>query len=185
MDQVRGSVSVKSVLGAGTTFTLRMPLTLAIIRALLFTAAGRLLALPLLSISEIARADDSEVIRLDGVENYRLRERFISLVRPGFVLSYERRLGGSGAGLRESKQFFIIVVTVGNRKYGVVADSLMGEQELVIKPLESEWVQNDAMAGAAVLGDGRVVLIMDAEMLLRKAVRYERAQGAGKGNYGG
>jgi two-component system chemotaxis sensor kinase CheA len=183
IEQLRGSVSVKSTLGAGTTFVLRMPLTLAIIRALLFRASGRLLALPLLSVGEIARAEDSEVMQLDGVETYRLRDRFISLVRPGVVLAFERRKGGTGAALREAKRFFIIVVTVGNRRYGVVADSLIGEQELVIKPLDSEWVQNEAMAGAAVLGDGKVVLIMDAEMLLRKAVRYERGQGAGKGAY--
>ncbi|HMG33873.1 MAG TPA: chemotaxis protein CheA [Blastocatellia bacterium] len=182
MEHLRGSVAVKSQQGVGTTFVLRMPLTLAIIRALLFTANGKLLALPLLTISEIARAQTSEVTLLDGVENYRLRDRFISIVRPGVVLGFERRsLSSSGAGLRAGGQrFFIIIVSIGNRKYGVVADTLIGEQELVIKPLDSRWVQNEAMAGAAVLGDGQVVLIMDAETLLRRAIRYERAQGQGR-----
>jgi two-component system chemotaxis sensor kinase CheA len=185
MEQLRGSVSVKSEKGIGTTFVLRMPLTLAIIRALLFSSSGKLLALPLLAVSEIARAEPSEITLLDGVENYRLRERFISLVRPGIVLGFERRKDdSSGATMRQtSRRFFIVVVSIGNRKYGVVAESLIGEQELVIKPLDSRWVQSDAMAGAAVLGDGNVVLIMDAEMLLRKAVRYERTLGAGKGAY--
>jgi len=59
----------------------------------------------------------------------------------------------------------------------------MGEQELVIKPLDSHWVQNDALAGASVLGDGRVVLIMDAEMVFRKAVRYERGKGNSREAY--
>jgi chemotaxis protein histidine kinase CheA len=63
-----------------------MPLTLAIIKALLFTASGQLFALPLLAVSEIARAEASEIVFLDGVENYRLRDRFISLVRPGLAL---------------------------------------------------------------------------------------------------
>jgi two-component system chemotaxis sensor kinase CheA len=185
MEHLRGSVSVKSERGAGTTFVLRMPLTLAIIRALLFTSSGKTLALPLLAVSEIARALPSEVILLDGVENYRLRDRFISLVRPGTVLAFDRRKATSaGSSLRTGgERFFIVVVAVGNRRYGVVAESLIGEQELVIKPLDSRWVQNEAMAGAAVLGDGRVVLIMDAEMLLRKAVKHERAQGTGKGAY--
>jgi two-component system chemotaxis sensor kinase CheA len=182
IEQLRGTVAVKSEPGKGTCVTLRMPLTLAIIKALLFTAAGQLFALPLLAVSEIARAEASDIVHLDGIENYRLRDRFISLVRPGVVLSFERRRGGRGAALRsEPKQFFIIVLTTGDKKYGVVADELLSEQELVIKPLDSTWVQNDALAGASVLGDGRVVLIMDAEMVFRKAIKYERA----RGNYGG
>lgn len=180
IEQLRGTVAVRSEPGAGTCFTLRMPLTLAIIKALLFTAAGQLFALPLLAVSEIARAEDSDIVHLDGIENYRLRDRFISLVRPSVVLSFERRRGGSGAALRGGpKHFFVVVLTTADKKYGIVADELFGEQELVIKPLDSSWVQNDALAGASVLGDGRVVLIMDAEMVFRKAVRHERA----KGNY--
>lgn len=177
IEQLRGSVAVKSEVGAGTCFTLRMPLTLAIIRALLFKAAGQLFALPLLAVSEIARAESSDIVYLDGIENYRLRDRFVSLVRPGEVLSFDRRKGGSGAGFRhEAGHFFVVILATADKKYGVVADELMGEQELVIKPLDSHWVQNDALAGASVLGDGRVVLIMDAEMVFRKAVKYERGK---------
>jgi len=178
IEQLRGTVAVKSELGSGTCFTLRMPLTLAIIKALLFTAAGQLFALPLLAVGEIARAEGSDIVHLDGIENYRLRDRFISLVRPGVVLSFDRRRGGSGAALRsETNHFFVVVLATGDKKYGVVADELLGEQELVIKPLDSRWVQNDALAGASVLGDGRVVLIMDAEMVFRKAIKYERGRG--------
>jgi two-component system chemotaxis sensor kinase CheA len=177
IEQLRGTVAVKSELGSGTSFTLRMPLTLAIIKALLFRAAGQLFALPLLAVSEIAWAENSEIVHLDGLENYRLRGRFISLVRPGVVLSFDRRRGGSGAGLRsDSKHFFVLVLATGEKKYGIVADELIGEQELVIKPLDSEWVQNDALAGASVLGDGSVVLIMDAEVVFRKAIKYERGR---------
>ena len=180
IEQLRGSVAVKSELGRGTCFTLRMPLTLAIIKALLFNASGQLFALPLLAVSEIARVETGEIVNLDGLENYRLRDRFISLVRPGAVLSFDRRKGGSGAALRnETKHFFVIVLAAGDKRYGIVADELIGEQELVIKPLDTHWVQNEVLAGASVLGDGRVVLIMDAEMVFRKAIKYER----GKGNY--
>jgi two-component system chemotaxis sensor kinase CheA len=177
IEQLRGTVSVKSEVGTGTCFTLRMPLTLAIIKALLFTAAGQLFALPLLAVSEIARAEGSDIVHLDGIENYHLRDRFISLVRPGVVLTFDRRRGGTGAALRsESKHFFVVVLAIAGKKYGIVADELLGEQELVIKPLDSSWVQNDALAGASVLGDGRVVLIMDAEMVFRKAIKYERGR---------
>lgn len=184
IEQLRGTVAVKSEVGSGTCFTLRMPLTLAIIKALLFTASGQLFALPLLAVSEIARAEGSDIVHLDGIENYRLRGRFISLVRPGVVLSFDRRRGGSGAALRsETKHFFVVVLAAGDKKYGVVADELLGEQELVIKPLDSRWVQNDALAGASVLGDGRVVLIMDAEMVFRKAIKYERGKGNNREAY--
>ena len=178
LEQLRGSVTVQSEAGVGTCFMLRMPLTLAIIRALLFNASGQLFALPLLAVSEIARARSSDFVRLDGLEHYRLRDRFISLVRPGVVLAFDRRKGGSGAALRhEAEQCFIIVLATGDKQYGVVADDIDGEQELVIKPLDSHWVQNDALAGASVLGDGRVALIMDSEVIFRKAVMHERGKG--------
>jgi len=86
--------------GQGTCFTLRLPLTLAIIRALLFSAAGQWFALPLLAISEVARVRPAEITEVDGVESYRLRDRFISVVRPGWALACERRRGGAGAALR-------------------------------------------------------------------------------------
>jgi two-component system chemotaxis sensor kinase CheA len=187
IEQLRGSVTVKSAVGVGTVFTLRLPLTLAIIKAMLFTANGELFAFPLLSVSEIVRAHPSEVAFLDGHESYRLRDRFISLVRPSVVLGFERRSGNSiGARLRaEAAHIFIIVLSVGGRRYGVVADTLLGDQELVIKPLESHWIHNESLAGASVLGDGRVVLIMDAEMVFRKAIKHERSKGNGKGAYAG
>ena len=184
LEQLRGSITVKSEPGAGTDFILRMPLTLAIIKALLFSAAGQLFALPLLAVSEIARATADDIVYLDGLESLRLRDRFISMVRPGVILGFDRRKGGTGASLRkDAAHFFVIVLTVGNKRYGVVADSLFGEQELLIKPLDSKWVQNDSLAGASVLGDGRVVLIMDAGMVFRKAIRYERSKGSTKGAY--
>jgi len=177
VEQLRGTVSVESEAGAGTRFTLRMPLTLAIIRALLFRASGQLLALPLLAVSEIARINASGIIHLNDVEHYRLRERLLSLVRPGLVLSFDRRRGGCGATIRnEAASFFLVVLAAGNKSYAVVADELIGEQELVIKPLDSPWVQHEALSGASLLGDGRVVLIMDPEMVFRTAVKYERGR---------
>ena len=186
IEQLRGTVSVRSEPGLGTSFTLRMPLTLAIIRALLFKASGRLLALPLLAVSEIVRAGSGEITRLDGFENYRLRDRFISLVRPGLVLGFESRQGGPGKSLRgEADASFIIVLSGGGKRYGILADEMLGDQELVIKPLEGSWVQNEALAGASVLGDGRVILILDAEMVLRKAVKFERNKGSRRVTHAG
>jgi two-component system chemotaxis sensor kinase CheA len=169
--QLRGNVTVRSQVNSGTCFALRMPLTLAIIKGLLFTASGQLFALPLLAVSEIARGESNNIVYLHGIENYRLRDRFVSLVRPGEALSFERRNGKE----RETEQFFIIVLTIANKQYGVVADELLDERELVVKPVDSGWVQNEALSGASVLGDGRVALIMDAEAVFRKAIKRANA----------
>jgi len=184
IEQLRGSVSIRSEQNIGTIFTLRLPLTLAIIKAMLFSANGQLFAFPLLAVSEIVRVDGKEIVTLDGLESYRLRDRFISVVRPAVVLGVDRRIGGTGARLRGAAgQLFIIMLRAGGKRFGVTADAVLGEQELVIKPLESQWVQNEALAGASVLGDGRVVLIMDAEMVFRKAIKFERSKGHGRGAY--
>ena len=108
IEQLRGSVSVKSEIGVGTVFTLRMPLTLAIIRALLFSTGGQLFALPLMSVKEIVRSKTSAITNIDGFENYRLREQFVSLVRPAVVLGFERRKGGSGAALRTASAMLCV-----------------------------------------------------------------------------
>jgi two-component system chemotaxis sensor kinase CheA len=178
VEELRGSLSVKSEPGTGTTFSLRMPLTLAIIKALLFNVRGQTFALPLLVVSEVARVKETDMIYLDDFESFRLRERFMSVVRPGRVFGFDRRVGGKGAALRgAAENFFVIVVTAGGRRFGIAADSLIGEQELVIKPLDTEWVQNEALAGASLLGDGRVVLILDAGAVFRKALKYEHSRG--------
>ena len=115
--------------------------------------------LPLLAVSEVARATESDIVLLDDFENFRLRNRFISLVRPARIFGLERRRGGRGRALRgNSAEMFIIVVSIGGKRVGLAADTLVGEQEIVIKPLESQWLYNDALAGASVLGDGRVAL---------------------------
>jgi two-component system chemotaxis sensor kinase CheA len=177
VEEMKGSVSVKSEPGAGTVFTLRMPLTLAIIKALLFKVQGQVFALPLLVVREVARVESPEMIYLDKFESFRLRDRFISLVRPSRIFGLDRRMGGKGQLLRpQPGECFVVIVSIEDVKFGIAVDSLIGEQELVIKPLDSEWVQNEALAGASLLGDGRVVLIMDAGAVFRKALKYEHVR---------
>ena len=184
IEALHGSVAVTSEAGVGTCFTLRLPLTLAIIRALLFAAGGQWFALPLLAISEVARIQPTEITRVDGVESYRLRDRFISVVRPGWALEYERRRGGAGAALRtEAERLFVIVITIAGKTFGILADALYGEEEVVIKALDDRWLHNDAIAGATLVGNGQIVLILDAENVLRKAIRFERLKREGKRAY--
>jgi two-component system chemotaxis sensor kinase CheA len=178
MEELRGTITVNSEPGLGATFTLRMPLTLAIIKALVFTVHNQAFALPLLVVSEVARVSPVDLIYADGFECIRLRGRFISIIRPGRIFGTDRRRGGKGATLRRaSDEGFVIVVSVNGARYGIIADSIVGDQELVIKPLDSEWVMNDSLAGASLLGDGNVVLIMDAGAVFRKGIRYEYLRG--------
>ena len=184
VENLRGTITAATQPGRGTGFTIKMPLTLAIMKALLFTAGNRLFAMPLTAISEIAVLADNEVVSVDGFESYCLRGRYISLIRPSVALRYERRKGGAGASLRASaKEQFVVVVEIEGKKYGIIVESLIGQQELVIKPLESEWVANEGLSGASVLGDGRVVLILDAVMLFKKAVKVERNLSEGQRVY--
>ena len=181
IEALHGNVLVTTEAGQGTCFTLRLPLTLAIIRALLFAAGGQWFALPLLAIDEVSRILPSEISHVDGVESYRLRDRFITVVRPGWALDFERRRGGAGAGWRgEPDHLFVIVVTVSGKPFGIVAETLYGEEEVVIKALDDQWLHNDAISGATLVGNGQIVLILDAENLLRKAIRSERRKREGK-----
>ena len=175
--QLRGSVSVKSEVGVGTAFTIRLPLTVGIMKALLFRVRGQLLALALLATGEIVRTNAGDIVWLNGMEFYRLHGRFIPLVRPELLLGIDREKEGVRYSAELiAEKMFIIVVECESCRYGVVADALIGERELVIKPISDASAQNEALAGAAILGSGEVVLILDAEAVFRKSVKSERAR---------
>jgi two-component system chemotaxis sensor kinase CheA len=150
---LKGSVDLESVPGRGTTFRLLVPLTLASIRALLFRVNGRLYAVPLASVAEITRITDQGIHRIDDHEVFQLREQVLTLVRLD-------RLGPHAVGDR-GKRLFVIVIGTGGRRFGLAVDSLMGEEELVIKALEDQLVTSPIVSGASILGDGTVVLILN------------------------
>jgi two-component system chemotaxis sensor kinase CheA len=153
LEALKGSVELESVPGRGTTFRLLVPLTLASIRALLFRVHGRLYAVPLASVAEITRITDQGIHRIDDHEVFQLREQVLTLVRLD-------RLGPHAVGERE-KRLFVIVIGTGGRRFGLAVDSLMGEEELVIKALEDQLVTSPIVSGASILGDGTVVLILN------------------------
>jgi two-component system, chemotaxis family, sensor kinase CheA len=165
MDRLKGTVSVRSIPGEGTTFLLKVPLTLAIIKALLFRISGRLYAVPLGNVLEIIRAQESAVHFIDGQEVLQIREEVVPLIRLSRM---------HGETERKSK-LFIIVVSLGDRKAGLVVDHLIGEQELVIKALDESLVSSQLVSGASILGDGRVVLILSISDVVEKLGRgYSR-----------
>ena len=158
LENLKGSIALKSEPGKGTTFRLLVPLTLASIQALLFRVNGRLYAVPLASVAEITRITDEDVHRVDDHEVFQLREQVMTLVRLD-------RLGPKATSPRATR-VFVIVIGTGGRRFGLAVDSLMGEEELVIKALEDQLVTSPLISGASILGDGTVVLILNVPAVI-------------------
>jgi two-component system, chemotaxis family, sensor kinase CheA len=166
LDRLKGTVQVSTQKGRGTTIQLRAPLTLASIQTLLFRVSGRLFAVPLSSVVEIARIHDHEIHRVDQREILRLREQLLTLVR----LSSLDRIHAVDSAPKKKKNF-VIVIGAAEKRFGLVVDSLVGEEELVIKALPGEIVSSDLVSGASILGDGTVVLILNVPAVLSRLSR--------------
>jgi len=158
LEDLKGSVEIDSEPGKGTTFRLLVPLTLASIQALLFRVQGRLYAVPLASVAEITRITEEGIHRVDGHEVFQLREQVLTLVRLDRLESQSND--------EHAKRIFVIVIGSGGRRFGLAVDTLMGEEELVIKPLEDELVTSPLVSGASILGDGTVVLILNVPAVI-------------------
>jgi two-component system chemotaxis sensor kinase CheA len=163
LNQLKGAVSIKSTPGKGTTFYLKVPLTLAIIKALLFRVGERLYAVPLASVIEITRTRQSALHRVDNQDVVQLRNEVLTLLH----------LDRLADDRRAAEKMFIVVVSVGDRKYGLVVDRLVGEEELVIKAMDDYLVATDLVSGAAILGDGTVVLILNLSSVVSKFGRLQ------------
>src|SRR5256714_33060 len=169
LDRLKGTVQVSSAKGRGTTIQLRAPLTLASIQTLLFRVGGRLFAVPLSSVVEITRTTDSEIHRVDQREVLRLREQVLTLVRLN-RLSHIHAVEPPEEE-HKKKRSFIIVIGAAEKRFGLIVDSLVGEEELVIKALPSEIISSDLVSGASILGDGTVVLILNVPAVLSRLSR--------------
>jgi two-component system chemotaxis sensor kinase CheA len=166
LDRLKGTVHVSSQGGRGTTIQLRAPLTLASIQTLLFRVGGRLFAVPLSSVVEITRVTDPEIHRVDQREVLRLRDQILTLVR----LDHLSRLRSIDTQ-PVRKKHFVIVIGAAERRFGLLVDSMVGEEELVIKALPAEIVSSDLVSGASILGDGTVVLILNVPAIVSRLSR--------------
>jgi len=166
LDRLKGTVQVSSKKGHGSTFQLRAPLTLASIQTLLFRVGGRLFAVPLSSVVEISRIADHEIHRVDQREVLRLRDQILTLVRLS-ELSRLRTVETQPV----RKKHFVIVIGAAEKRFGLLVDSLVGEEELVIKALPAEIISSDLVSGASILGDGTVVLILNVPAVLSRLSR--------------
>jgi two-component system chemotaxis sensor kinase CheA len=161
VQRLGGMIDVETQIGKGSTFRLRLPLTLAIIRGLLVKVDGNVFVLPLSTVIETTRIHKSEIKRRHKSEVLVVRERTTPLIR------MNRAYPVNGVKVQNSAdQYYVVIVGFANQRAGLIVDELIGEQEVVIKPLGKVCGQVPGLSGATILGDGKVALICDMNGLL-------------------
>ena len=166
VEKINGSVEVETRKGHGTTFTIRLPLTLAIVQALLVRVAGGIYALPIHSVTETLHVESNQVHQVNHREAIMLREQVLPLVNLRHVFGLEDAAANSSDTNR-----LVVAVHTNNRQIGLIVDGLVGEQEIVIKPLGQLVGDVAGISGAAILGDGSVALIVDVAALIAQAIK--------------
>ena len=164
VSKLSGMINIHSELGAGSIFSLTLPITLAIIKALIIESGGQVFAIPLSAVLEILQVTDSQVETIEGREVMAVRDDTVPLLRltRAFNLSTDH---GSDA-------FYVILVGIAERRLGIMVDRLKDQQEIVIKPLGKRFSETPGIAGATELGDRQgVVLVLDVESLVDGALR--------------
>jgi two-component system chemotaxis sensor kinase CheA len=169
VEKINGSVEVETRLGKGTTFTIRLPLTLAIVQALLVRVAGGIYALPIHAVTETLRIDAQQIHRVNNREAIMLREQVLPLISLRHVFGVGD--GSDEVHAKDGSRLVVAVHTTNSRQVGLIVDGLVGEQEIVIKPLGQLVGDVAGVSGAAILGDGSVALIVDVAALIAQAIR--------------
>jgi len=170
IEKLNGIIDIESELGKGTTMKLKIPLTLAIIQALLVGVQEEAYAIPLASVLETVRISKDEIYTVENRSVMRLREEVLSLVHIGDIFEVERIFNGS-------EQAYVVVLGLAESKIGLIVDSLVGQEEIVIKSL-GEYLQGiEGIAGATIRGDGGVTLIVDVAALMQMAKNVKSSIG--------
>ncbi|QDV36849.1 chemotaxis protein CheW [Tautonia plasticadhaerens] len=174
IEQLNGSVAVRTEPGRGTTFTIRLPLTLAIMPSLLIRIFDEIYALPLAEIREIVDAGPDQILDVQGSRAIEVRGRVISLFALDDVFEWGGRphpaRGGDGPpGAPRTRP--VVVVQSSTATVGLVVDELIGIQEIVLKSIEKNYRPVRGLSGASILGNGRVALILDVDALIELATR--------------
>ena len=168
IEKLNGSVTVNSEIGKGTKFTIKLPLTLAIIQGLLVRVGEEIYSIPIASVIESIRIKPDEIHFIDNYEVINVRKDVISLLRLNRLF---------GIRTEDSSDFhFVVIVGTTEKKMGFMVDSLIGEEDVVIKPLRDQFTNSPGIAGASILGDGSVSLIIDVSQLLELGQRKEKEQ---------
>ncbi|HHP0339209.1 TPA: hybrid sensor histidine kinase/response regulator [Campylobacter lari subsp. concheus] len=159
IEKLNGVIEIDSELGKGTVMKLKIPLTLAIIQSLLVGTQEEFYAIPLASVLETVRVPIDDIYTIEGKNVLRLRDEVLSLVRLSDVFGVKQVL-------ENTDQTYVVVIGVAESKLGIIVDTLVGQEEIVIKSM-GEYLQNiQGIAGATIRGDGRVTLIIDVAAMM-------------------
>ena len=162
IDAIGGTIDLKSTPGQGTTISIKIPLTLAIVSTLIVQSAGDRFAIPQLSVVELVRAQQNSEHRIERIKDtpvLRLRNKLLPLVHLSKVLGIDDIAdGGSG---KSEEDGFIVVMLVGNQTFGIVVDAVFHTEEIVVKPMSSMLRNISTFSGNTILGDGSVIMIID------------------------
>lgn len=162
IEKLNGMIDVESELGAGTVLKLKIPLTLAIIQALIVGVQEEYYAIPLSSVLETVRISQDEVYMVEGKSVLRLRDEILTLVRLSDIFKID-------SVIRNSNELYVVVVGLAENKIGIVVDYLVGQEEVVIKSLGYYLKGTEGIAGATVRGDGKITLIVDVAGMMHMA----------------
>jgi two-component system chemotaxis sensor kinase CheA len=180
VEKIGGTVDVQSVAGQGTTVRVKIPLTLAIIPALVITCAGDRYAIPQVSLLELVRLEAEQATKIElvhGAPVYRLRERLLPLA----YLRRELNLEPKNSKEKAADAINIVVLQADGRPFGLVVDEINDTEEIVVKPLSKQLKAVKTFAGASIMGDGKVALILDVMGVAQRAgvvgEAHERATG--------
>jgi two-component system chemotaxis sensor kinase CheA len=177
IDQIGGTVDVKSVPGEGSSFTIKIPLTLAIVSALIVEAGGDRFAIPQLAVVELVRAQSNSDHRIERIKDapvLRLRNKLLPLIHLKKLLKMD------GADDSDPENGFIVVTQVGNQTFGIVVDGVFHTEEIVVKPMSTKLRHIAMFSGNTILGDGSVIMIIDpngiAQTVGSAATRVEETE---------
>ncbi len=159
IEKLNGTIEIDTKVGIDTRFRIKIPLTLAIIPALLVRVGSDIFTIPLATVEETLRIFENEISIIEDVEVVNLRESTLPLIRLPEIFNIS-------TGRQNSGKLFVVVVTTGMRRVGLVVDTLIGQEEVVIKPLADYLQENSGFSGATILGDGRISLILDVYELV-------------------
>jgi two-component system chemotaxis sensor kinase CheA len=172
VERIGGTIDLQSRFGEGTRLRIKIPLTLAIIPALIITTGGERFAIPQVSLLELVRFDGDQakgaLESVFGSPVYRLRGSLLPIIYLNRELELDRGLDGEGAVERDSN-VNVVVVQADDRQFGIVVDDISDTQEIVVKPLGKQLSGTKVFAGATILGDGKVALILDVLGLAQRA----------------